>query len=140
MHEYTPAGQEDLKAWTDMLTILFYQDIKGPEGLAGSANVVLNLYKQNGAQIIGTTSMPKTDDAPAEHLIIAAFSMDEHAEAVFAKFKLVGDTSAAAILSHRISGNKEETIKEMQVWLDTNIPLYTKALLEAYTVPGIEEE
>jgi len=30
-HEYTPAGQEDLKTWTDMLTIHYYRKVKDGE-------------------------------------------------------------------------------------------------------------
>lgn len=40
-HEYTPNGQGDLKAWTDMVTIHFYRNAKDGEALAGTANAVL---------------------------------------------------------------------------------------------------
>ena len=40
-HEYTPNGQEDLKTWTDMVTILLYPKANDGEALAATANAVL---------------------------------------------------------------------------------------------------
>jgi hypothetical protein len=44
-HEYTPSGQEDLKAWKDMVTIHHYPGVKDGEALAAAANAVLGNYK-----------------------------------------------------------------------------------------------
>jgi hypothetical protein len=37
-HEFTPAGQEDLDSWTDMLTLNLYPEATTGEVLAGVAN------------------------------------------------------------------------------------------------------
>ena len=39
-HEYTPAVQEDLKAWKDMVTIHYYRKAIDGEALAAIANSV----------------------------------------------------------------------------------------------------
>src|ERR1700692_4408901 len=51
-HEFTPEGQEDLDAWTDMLTVDPYRSIHDGEGLANAANSVLENYKEHGAKVI----------------------------------------------------------------------------------------
>jgi hypothetical protein len=53
-HEYTPDGQEDLNAWTDMVTILSYPKAKDGEALAATANAVLENYKANKASVVKT--------------------------------------------------------------------------------------
>src|SRR5688500_17408060 len=67
-HEYTPAGQEDLDAWTDMLTVNVYPKVRDGEALAAAANAVLETYKANKAVILKTDSVPRTSTKPAEHL------------------------------------------------------------------------
>src|SRR2546421_3712918 len=59
-HEYTPAGQENLKAWKDMVTINYYPIVKDGEGLASTANAVLENYKAHRARVIKTNSVPRT--------------------------------------------------------------------------------
>src|SRR5262245_31816631 len=55
-HEYTPAGQEDMKSWTDMVTINHYRKVKDGETLAATANAVLENYKAANGKIIKTDS------------------------------------------------------------------------------------
>src|SRR5258708_7823603 len=66
-NEYTPAGQEDLNAWTDMMTTWLYPNIKDGEALAHGASAVLDTYKANRAIVVKTDSVPRTNDKPAEH-------------------------------------------------------------------------
>ena len=72
-HEYTPAGQEDLKVWKDMVTIHYYRKAKDGETLAATANTVLENYKAAKGLIVKTDSVPKTKDKPAEHLVVVIF-------------------------------------------------------------------
>src|SRR5262245_40850418 len=44
-HEYTPAAQEDLNAWKDMVTIRYYRKAKDDGALAAIANATLENYK-----------------------------------------------------------------------------------------------
>src|SRR5438105_385944 len=67
-HEFTPAKQEDLEHWTDMITINTYPGVDDGEKLAQTANAVLGNYKRSG-EVLRTSSVPATDDRPAEHFI-----------------------------------------------------------------------
>jgi hypothetical protein len=117
-HEYTPAGQEDLNAWTDMVTIHLYPQAKDGEALAATANAVLGNYKANGGSVVRTSSIPRTKAKPAEHFIAVLFARPTFMEAAFARFRMHGGTGSAVIYSHRVYGNKAR--EEMGAWLVKN--------------------
>jgi hypothetical protein len=117
-HEYTPAGQEDLNAWRDMVTILFYRKAKDGEGLAATASSVLENYKANGAVVVKTDSVPRTRDKPAEHLIVVTFGRPEFIEVAFARFKMHEGIGSAVVYSHRIYGKRVGD--QMSAWLKAN--------------------
>ena len=117
-HEYTPAGQEDLDAWTDMVTVNVYPKVRDGEGLAATANAVLETYKANNAVVLKTDSVPRTSTRPAEHLIVAVFPRPEFIEVAFARFRLHNGVGRAAIHSHRVYG--KQAGNAMQAWLEKN--------------------
>jgi len=127
-NEYTPAGQEDLKAWTDMMTINYYPKSKDGDGLAATANAVLQTYKANKGVIVNTQSVPRTKDKPAEHLIVAVLGRPEFLEAVFARFILQNGVGVAVIYSHRIYG--KEIGNQMSAWLKQQGPATEKTLMQ----------
>ena len=126
-HEYTPDGQEDLNAWTDMVTINFYRKAKEGEALAATANAVLENYKANRATVVKTASIPRTKDKPAEHLIVVTFGRPEFIEAAFARFRMHNGVGTAVIYSHRVYGKKAGN--EMSAWLAKNGPGTEKNLM-----------
>ncbi|MBV9127862.1 MAG: hypothetical protein JO117_07225 [Verrucomicrobia bacterium] len=133
-HEFTPAGQEDLEHWADMVTINYYPSVKDGDGLAATANAVLGNYKAHQATVVRTDSVPRTPEKPAEYLIVVCFTRPDFSEAVFARFKLVGGTrGAAAIYSHREYGQKNG--EQMRAWLQKNGPATEKALMNAEQLP-----
>src|ERR1700681_4352556 len=99
-HEFTPAKQEDLEKWSDMITINTYNDAHDGERLASMANAVLENYKSHGATIAKTNSIPRTDAKPAEHLIVAVFSQPHFVEAAFARFRLAEGLGYSCVYSH----------------------------------------
>lgn len=117
-HEYTPAGQEDLDAWADMVTLHAYPAVRDGEALAATANAVLETYKANNALVLKTDSVPRTRTTPAEHLIVVAFPRPEFVEVAFARFRLHAGVGAAAIHSHRIYG--KQAGDAMRTWLEKN--------------------
>ena len=132
-HEYTPDGQEDLKAWTDMVTINYYRKAKDGEALAATAEAVLENYKSNKARIVRTDSVPRTKEKPAEHLIVAIFGRPEFIEVTFARFKLHDGVGCAVIYSHRVYGKK--TGNEMSAWLEKSGPATEKNLMKWDAMP-----
>ena len=134
-HEYTPGGQEDLNAWTDMVTIRLYRQAKDGEGLAATANAVLETYKANKAIVVKTDSVPRSKDKPAEHLIVVIFGRPEFIEAAFARFRMHGGVGSAVIYSHRIYGKKVGD--EMSAWLAKNGPATEANLMKWDMMPQL---
>lgn len=135
-HEFTPAGQEDLEHWADMLTLRYYRPVTGGEGLATTANSVLENYKQAGAIVVRTTSLPRTGVSPAEHLIVVLFPQPGFIEAAFARFKLTGGIGSSVVYSHRLYGKKIGN--DMSAWLKANGPAVEKALMAWQQMPTAE--
>lgn len=117
-HEFTPSDQEDLKSWTDMLTINQYPDAKTGEALAGIANNLLGLYRQHGGHVLRTNSIPRTEEKEAEHLLVVALPQEEFVEIVFARLAMNGNKGSSIVYSHRIYGNQVGV--EASAWLKEN--------------------
>lgn len=116
--EFTPRGQEDLEAWTDMVTTHKYRNAKTGEALAATANSVLENYKASGATVVKTDSVPRTKIKPAEHLIVVMFVRREFVEVAFARFKMHGGIGTSMIYSHRAYGKQAGNIAG--TWLERN--------------------
>lgn len=132
-HEFTPAKQEDLSKWTDMVTINQYPQIKDGEGLAGAANSILGAYQTNRAMIVKTNSVPRTKDAEAEHMVVALFPQPKFIEAVFTRIKMTDGIGTSIVYSHREYG--EKIGPQMSAWLQKNGPTIEKDLM-SWTVPA----
>ena len=117
-HEFTPAKQEDLDHWTDMITINAYPGVDDGEKLAGTANTVLGNYKNAGGSVLRTDSVPATAAKPAEHFIAVVFGRPDFAEAAFARFALVDGNAYSFVYSHRFYGDK--AFDQLGEWVKTN--------------------
>lgn len=133
-HEFTPAGQEDLARWTDMVTINLYPEVTDGQGLAEVANRVLATYQRNNARVLRTASIPRTADRPAEHLIVALFPVPDFIEAVFARFRMNDGIGSAVIVSHRIHGHQAGPA--MASWLQANGPVVESQLMTLKQIPS----
>jgi hypothetical protein len=133
-HEFTPAKQEDLEKWSDMITVNGYPDVDDGEGLAERANAVLENYKSHQARVLKTSSVPRTPDRPAEHLIAVVFGRPNFIEVAFARFKLMDGKGCSFVYSYRIYG--EKIGDKMSVWLSANGPEIEKALMEWKSMPS----
>lgn len=135
-HEFTPAGQEDLKKWTDMMTLITYPDVKDGEGLARVANNVLGAYQGAQAKVMGTNSVPAAAGKPAQHFIAVYFPQPDFIEAVFTRLYLRdGKTGAALVYSRRVYGPKKDD--EMNTWLRANGAAVEKDLMALGAVPNL---
>jgi hypothetical protein len=134
-HEYTPGGQEDLNAWTDIVTLRMYRNAKDGEALAAAANAVLENYKANKALVVKTDSVPRTKDKPAEHLIVVIFGRPDFIEVAFARFRMHQGVGSAVIYSHRIYGKKAGD--DMSGWLKQNGPTIESDLMKWDAMPQL---
>ncbi len=133
LHEFTPKSQTDLKTWTDMFTINDYPSVKDGEGLASTANKVLETYKSAGARVVRTNSVPRTSSKAAEYLIVVLFPRPTFIEASFTRFVMNGGAGASMVYSHRIYGGKVGDA--MSKWLLANGEKTEKALMAMPSVP-----
>jgi hypothetical protein len=133
-HEFTPAKQEDLEKWSDMITVNGYPNVDDGDGLAATANAVLENYKSHQARVLKTSSVPRTPERPAEHLIAVVFDRPNFIEVAFARFKLMDGKGCSFVYSHRIYG--EKIGDQMSAWLSANGPEIEKALLEWKSMPS----
>ena len=133
-HEFTPEKQEDLNKWSDMITVNGYPDVSDGEGLATTANAVLENYKNNQARVLKTRSVPRAKDRPAEHLISVVFTRPSFVEVAFARFKLVDGKGCSFVYSHRIYGGDMED--QVSAWLKAHGEGAEKALMEWSSMPS----
>lgn len=127
-HEFTPAKQEDLEHWNDMVTINEYPGVDDGEKLAGAANAVLTNYKRAQGKVLKTSSVPAGDNKPAEHFVAVGFTRPGFAEAAFARFKLVDKKGYSFVYSHRFYG--EKAADQMNEWLKASGEKIENALLD----------
>lgn len=127
-HEFTPAKQQDLDHWTDMITINVYPGVDDGEKLAGTANAVLGNYRSHQGKVLKTSSVPATNAQPAEHFIAVRFNQPNFVEVAFARFKLVEGKGHSFVYSHRVYGDK--AIEEMNAWMTENGEKTEGALLD----------
>lgn len=127
-HEFTPAKQEDLDHWADMITVHAYPGVDDGDKLAESANAVLGNYKRAQGKILKTNSVPATEEQPAEHFIAVLFTQPKFSEAAFARFKLVDGKGHSFVYSHRFYG--DNAAEEMGDWLKDNSDETEKALMD----------
>ena len=133
-HEFTPTGQDDLKKWSDMLTINVYPSTHDGDGLATKASAVLEKYKSHGGRVLRTNSVPRTPDRAAEHFVAVVFGRPNFVEAAFARFKLADGIGCSLVYSHRIYG--EKVGDQMSKWLNDNGPKIEKALMDWNNSPS----
>lgn len=133
-HEFTPREQTDLGRWSEMVTLHQYRAVNSGEGLAASANAVLETYKNHRAMVLKTDSVARTATQPAEHLIVVLFPRPEFIEAVFARFKLHNGVGTAIIYSHREHG--AGVGPQMSAWLKRHGLEMEKALMAWQQLPA----
>jgi hypothetical protein len=132
-HEFTPAGQEDLERWQDMLTLVERPDAADGEGLAAVANGVLANYQRSGV-IVRIDSRPATAGQPAEHLVVAMLGGGPLVEAAFARLLLHEGTGLVVVRSRRAYG--ETAAEEVGRWVQANGMQVEQALMEWQPPPA----
>jgi hypothetical protein len=117
LHEYTPDGETDLHAFTNMLTVNVLKTITEPEGLARVANAVVGRSKEIG-RVLKTASKPAKPGSPAEHMIVAVLGSQKFLEAAFTRVFLLGNCGFSLVYSYRIY--QEKAGPAMSEWLNAN--------------------
>ena len=133
-HEFTPENQEDLDKWSDMMTVNVYPNVRDGDGLAQTANAVLENYKKHQAKILKTTSVPRTEVRLAEHFIAVVFTQPTFIEVAFARLKVVDGIGCSFVYCHRFYG--EKIGNQASAWLEANGAGIEKALMDWSSMPS----
>ncbi len=130
--EFTPAGQEDLNSWNEMVTVWLYPNITDGDGLASQANSVLSNYKNSKGKILRTNSVPRTAERPAEYFVAAmlggANGGAQFLEFAAARFILVNGKGVGIIYSRRAYG--EQSPQELGGWVVKHGAIVEKAAMD----------
>lgn len=134
-YEFTPTKQTDLKKWEDMLTIVYYPNVKDGNGLAAVANNLLGLYNENKGKVLKTDSIPRTKTKPAEHFIAVVLGKQEFLEFVQVRLKINEGIGSATVYSHKIYGKKVGN--KMSEWLKQNGGKTEQSLMTLKNIPSL---
>jgi len=131
--EFTPAGQEDLDRWTDMVTLLLFPTAKDADALAQIANATLSRYQDRKGTIIGTGTAPPPGANPGEQFVAAVLPDANFLEFVQSRFLLVSGQGVALLYTHRLYGTRAGN--EMSQWMQPNGPLLERQLMNFDAAP-----
>jgi hypothetical protein len=118
-NEFTPEKQADLDKWEEMITVNLYPNVTNGDQLAALANGILASYQKNG-KIIRTDSKPLTQQAEAEHLLVAILGAPGVIETAFARVMLVDGVGISVIYARR--GYGEKAAETIGGWLQSHGP------------------
>lgn len=133
-HEFTPAGDEDLTRWADMLTLAVHPGVRSGEALAELANAVLARYRTNG-KVLVTRSVPRSASGAAQHLAVAVLGRPQFLEAAFARFLLHDGVGLVVVRSHRVHGTAAGPA--MSRWLAEHGAATEEALMAWRSLPPV---
>ena len=119
-----------------MLTIIYLPHIGDGEGLAAVANNVYSMY-QNSGVILNTGSVPRTESAEAQHLIVAALTGDDLLEVAMARLVIVDEIGVILVFSHRFYG--DDSSQAMEAWFTNYGESSQDALMEFTDIPAREQ-
>jgi hypothetical protein len=134
-HEFTPKGDEDLSAWTEMMTVNVHDGARTGDGLAEVANRVVGNYEANG-HIMRTLSKPRTATAEAEHFVAAVLQAPNVFEVAFARFLLFEGRGVVAVYSRRFYGANAQ--EEMTTWFKANAIKIENVLVSWNGIPSLK--
>lgn len=130
--EYTPAGQDDLTTWTDMVTVTEHPAVRDGGGVAALANAVLGSYQRRGVAVIATDVVPPTAERAAAYFACVALRTETFTDVVFSRFALMGGQGRVVTHAHRVRG--DDVAAAVTTWLDGNGAAVHEAIM-AWEVP-----
>ena len=132
-HEFTPPAQPDLAAWSDMVTVQLYDQVRTGDQLAFVADGVLVAYQKTGL-VVRTSRSQALPGHPAEHVLVAVLSDKGVREIVFARFRLTPEGGQALIYSHRVYG--EQPDDAARAWFRENDTAAERAMMAWTDIPS----
>lgn len=134
-HEFTPSGQEDLSAWTDKISLICMPEITDGKGLNALSENVKGFYDSSGV-VLSSGTVPKTETAEAQHLVVAGRVGDGLLDVVMARLLLVEGSGTVLFYSRRTYGDDATAVAD--AWLVENSAKVQNALMKFADFPDCE--
>jgi hypothetical protein len=126
--DFTPAGQEDLSAFTDMLELNSYPSAHDQEALATITSRVQAIAQGAKATILRTISVPASGQQPGEHFFAAVLPTPHGVDFDAARFVLVDKQAVGVFYTHRSYG--ESAAGTTSAWVTKNAADVEQQLLQ----------
>jgi len=127
-HEFTPAGQEDLSSWVDMLTLWVDPRVHDGETLALEVERVVARYRKINGQNLNVFFIPNGSERLGEYFISARLGKSPVVEFVAARFVLHQTQGMGIIYSHRTYG--PSAAQGLIQWMESHGPELTLVVLD----------
>jgi hypothetical protein len=127
-YDFTPAGQEDLSTFTDMLELNLYPAAHDQEALATITSRTQAIAQGAKATILRTISVSASGQQPGEHFLALVLPTPHGADFDAARFVLVDKQAAGVFYTHRSYG--ESAAGKTNEWITKNAADVEKQLLQ----------
>jgi hypothetical protein len=117
-YDFTPRGQEDLSAFTDMLELNLYPGAHDQEALATITSRVQAIAQGAKATVLRTISVPASGQQPGEHFLAAVMPTPHGADFDAIHFVLVDNQGVGVFYTHRSYG--ESAAGAANAWATKN--------------------
>jgi hypothetical protein len=106
MYEFTPAGQEDLSKWTDMLTINIHPKVNNLKKLKRLKDRISKNYRAYGGIDLRVIAKPLEGkpETYSRYLILVIFVREDFVEFVQSRLELIDGKATHIIYGQRIYG------------------------------------
>ena len=115
-HSFTPAGQEDLSTWQEMISFIYADYVKVTSDLQALANNLLESYSSKG-KVMKAVAGPDTSN-PEWFIIASVISGSDAAEAIMTKVSIENSVGVVMVYSRRFYGNDKGS--ELVSWFQAN--------------------
>jgi hypothetical protein len=127
-YDFTPVGQEDLSAFTDMLELNQYPAAHDQEALATITSRTQAIAQGAKATILRTISVSPSGQQPGEHFLALVLPTPHGADFDAANFVLVDNQAAGVFYTHRSYG--AAALATTTAWATKNAADVEKQLLQ----------
>ncbi len=135
MRELTPRGQEDLQRWSDMVTVVYYPQVRDEAALLATAKAIAQAYQRNQGTLLKTETAPAAAGRPAEHFVSVTFNRPGTSELTCARVVLRDGMGVAVLYGHRAYGPRAAL--DLADWLRANLPRVNQSLRAVEAIPPI---
>jgi hypothetical protein len=127
-YDFTPPGQEDLSAFTDMLSLNLYPAAHDQEALATITSRTQAIAQGAKGTILRTVSASASEQQPGEHFLAVVLPTPHGVDFDAVRFVLVDKEAVGVFYTHRSQG--ESAARTTSEWVTKNAADVERQLLQ----------